>query len=195
MATYACLLLFFGLKDSIFELMTSFNSKVQITITVFTFTFILPSINIFIMYRLKRIKSITLSERSERSFPYFMTAIFYFGLYYLLYDIKVWETIKVFVFCAGSAILLTALINTKYKISAHMVGVGGITGVLISLSVILKSDFIYLILASIIVAGFVGWARIKLNEHNQGQVYLGYGLGLFCQLVLFMLLEKFVLNL
>lgn len=176
-------------------MMTSFESKVQITITVFTFTFLLPSINIFIMYRLKRIRSITLSERSERSFPYFMTAIFYFGLFYLLYDIRIWETIKIFVFCAGTAILLTALINTKYKISAHMVGVGGLTGILISLSIVLKSDFMYLILASIIVAGLVGWSRIKLNEHNQGQVYLGYGLGMFCQLVLFMLLEKFVLNL
>ncbi len=194
MATYGCLLLFFGIKNSLFEMLTPWAGKVQITITVFVFTFVLPVLNILIMYKLKKIKGITLSNPSERSFPYLVTAIFYFGLFYLLYDLRIWESIKYFILCAGIAILLAALINTRYKISAHMTGIGGITGMLIALSLSLHFDFIPYIIGSVIVGGFTGWARIHLKEHNPGQIYSGFLLGLSCQLLLFLLLDFLILS-
>src|SRR4030095_12815976 len=119
--------------------------KWQITITVFVFTFMLPVLNIYLMYKLKRIHSVTLSNRKERTFPYIMTAIFYFGLFYLFYDIRIWETIKIFIFCAGAGILITALINLKYKISAHMVGLGGLIGMMASLTILLNYNMIVFI--------------------------------------------------
>lgn len=194
MATYACLLLFFGFKDSVFELMTATASKWQITITVFAFTFALPALNIFLMYKLKRIHSITLSNQHERTFPYIMTAIFYFGLFYLFFDLRIWETIKIFVFCAGSAILLTALINLKYKISAHMVGIGGIVGMMLSLVILLNYDLMLYIILGVIASGLVGASRLYLKEHTPAQVYLGFLLGIFCQFILFLPLQQINLN-
>ncbi|MFO0358510.1 MAG: phosphatase PAP2 family protein [Sphingobacteriaceae bacterium] len=194
MATYACLLLFFGFKDSVFELMTATASKWQITITVFAFTFILPALNIYLMYKLKRINSITLSNQHERTFPYIMTAIFYFGLFYLFFDLRIWETIKIFVFCAGSAILLTALINLKYKISAHMVGIGGIVGMMLSLVILLNYDLMLYIILGVIASGLVGASRLYLKEHTPAQVYLGFFLGIFCQFILFLPLQQINLN-
>lgn len=194
MASYACLLLFFGFKDSVFELMTATASKWQITITVFAFTFVLPSLNIFLMYKLKRIQSITLSNQHERTFPYIMTAIFYFGLFYLFFDLRIWETIKIFVFCAGSAILLTALINLKYKISAHMVGIGGIVGMMLSLVILLNYDLMLYIILGVIASGMVGASRLYLKEHTPAQVYYGFLLGVFCQFILFLPLQQINLN-
>lgn len=194
MASYACLLLFFGFKDSVFELMTATSSKWQITITVFAFTFVLPSLNIYLMYKLKRIHSITLSNQHERTFPFIMTAIFYFGLFYLFFDLRIWETIKIFVFCAGSAILLTALINLKFKISAHMVGIGGLIGMMLSLVILLNYDLMLYIILGVIASGLVGASRLYLKEHTPSQVYFGFLLGVFCQFILFLPLQQINLN-
>jgi hypothetical protein len=194
MATYACLLLFFAFKNTVFELMTATATKWQITLTVCAFTFVLPVLNIYLMYKLKRVNTLLLSDRNDRTFPYIMTAIFYFGLFYLFYDLRIWESIKLFVLCAGTGILLTAIINLKYKISAHMVGIGGIVGMMISLSLLLRYDLFLFILSAVLVAGVIGWARIVLDEHKPSQVYTGFFLGLFCQVVLFLPLQKLSLN-
>lgn len=194
MASYGCLLLFFGFKNTVFELMTSYSSKWQIITTVFAFTFLLPVLNIYLMYKLNRIKSITLSHRSERTFPYIMTAIFYYGLFYLFYDLRIYETIKLFVFCAGTAILITALINLKYKISAHLVGIGGLIGMMVSLMYLYHYDLFIFIIIGIVVAGILASSRVYLKEHTPSQVYTGFMLGIACQLILFLPLQMFTLN-
>ncbi len=194
MPTFACLMLFYGFRNSIFELMTSNESKWQIIIIVFTFTFLLPVLNIFLMYKLKRINSMILSNRNERTFPYIMTAIFYFGLFYLFYDLRIWQTIKIFIFCAGTAILLTAMINLRYKISAHMVGLGGLLGMVFSLHLLLRLDLTVFIGSVILAAGLVGSARIILNEHQPSQIYSGFLMGFLCQTVLFLPLQQLSLN-
>jgi hypothetical protein len=194
MPTYACLMLFYGFRNSIFELMTSNESKWQIIIIVFTFTFLLPMLNIFLMFKLKRITSLILSNRHERTFPYLMTAIFYFGLFYLFFDLRIWQTIKIFIFCAGTAILLTALINLKYKISAHMVGIGGLLGMVFSLHILLRLDLTGFIAVTVLAAGLTGSARLILNEHKPSQIYTGFLMGFLCQTILFLPLQQLTLN-
>ncbi len=190
MATYGCLLLFFGIKNTVYDFMTPFETKWRITLIVFLFSFLFPALNIFILYKLKRLPSLTLSNQKDRTFPYIMTAIFYFGLFYLLMDISIWNSIKVFVIGAGLAILITAFINLKFKISAHMVGIGGLLGILISLSYLIKYDMTVFYMIIIVLAGCVGFARLYLNEHKPNQLYLGFLLGLFVQLGLFFALQK-----
>src|SRR5690606_3264695 len=106
--------------------------KFRVTAIVFIFSFILPALNIFILYRLGRIPSLTLSDRRDRTFPYIMTSVFYFGLFYLMMDVNIWPSLKVFIVGAGLGILFTAMINIRTKISAHMVGLGGLLGVIVS---------------------------------------------------------------
>jgi len=170
--------------------MTPIETKWRITFIVFLFSFLFPALNIFILFRMKRLPSITLSNRRDRTFPYIMTAIFYFGLFYLLIDINIWNSIKVFIVGAGLAILITAFINLKFKISAHMVGIGGLLGILISLSFLIKYDMTLFYILIIILAGFVGFARLYLNEHKPSQLYFGFFLGLSVQLGLFFILQK-----
>ncbi|WP_317898748.1 hypothetical protein [Aurantibacillus circumpalustris] len=190
MATYGCLLLFFGIKDTVYDYLTEFDAKWRITLVVFVFSFVFPILNIFILYKLKRIPEIILSNQADRTFPYVMTSLFYFGLFYLLLDINIWPSIKLFIIGGGVAILLTAIINLKTKISAHMVGVGGLLGVLISISYLIKFDMTLFYILVIILAGFIGFARLELNEHKPYQIYLGFFLGIVVQLTLFSALHK-----
>jgi len=190
MATYGCLLMFFGIKNTIFDYMTSTEAKFLITLWVFLFSFLFPVLNILVLYKLKRIPSLTLSNQGDRTFPYIMTSLFYFGLFYLLNDVNIWVPVKLFVLGGGIGILTTALINLRYKISAHMVGVGGLLGALISLSYLIKFDMTPFYILCIIIAGLVGMARLYLKEHKPAQVYSGFFLGLIIQILLFFIYEK-----
>lgn len=190
MATYGCVLMFFGIQDTVYDYLTPFETKWRISLIVFLFSFVFPVVNIFILYRLKRIPAITLSNQKDRTYPYLMTALFYFGLFYLLHDINIWNSIKLFIVGGGIAILLTSLINLKFKISAHMVGVGGLLGVLISVSYLIQFNMTPYYIAVIIIAGFVAAARLELDEHKPSQLYLGFLLGLVVQMSLFFALQK-----
>src|SRR4051812_33986814 len=190
MATYGCLLLFFGIRDTVYDYLTPVDTKWRITAIVFIFTFIFPVLNIIILYRLGRIPSLTLSNQRDRTFPYIMTSVFYFGLFYLMMDINIWPSLKLFIIGAGLAILVTALINLRTKISAHMVGIGGLLGVVVSVSYLIKFDMTYMYIIIVLAAGMVGSARLYLEEHRPFQVYFGFILGFFIQLGLFFPLQK-----
>lgn len=192
MSTYGCLLLFFGIHNTVFDYLTTIETKWRITLIVFIFSFIFPVLNIFILYKLKKIPAVTLSNQSDRTFPYLMTALFYFGLFYLLLDINIWTIIKISVVGGGIAILLTAIINLKYKISAHMVGVGGLLGLLLCVSWLIKFDMTLFYIITIILAGLLGFARLKLDEHKPYQIYAGFLTGLFVQVSLFFALQNIV---
>lgn len=192
MCTYGCLLLFFGIRNTVFDYLTPPETKWRITLVVFMFSFMFPLLNIFILYKLRKIPTISLSNQRDRTFPYIMTAIFYFGLFYLMLDLSIWNIIKVSVMGAGLAILLTAIINLRYKISAHMVGVGGLLGVLISVSYLIRSDLTLFYVPVIVLAGLLGYARLKLEEHQPSQVYAGFFMGLAVQLTLFFTLQNIV---
>lgn len=190
MASYGCVLLLFGLKGSVYDFLTPIQVKWRIAVLVFMMSFLLPVLNIYVLYKLKRIPSFLLSERSERGFPYLITSLFYFGLVYLLFGVNIWNTLKLFLFGAGIAILLTALVNNWYKISAHMVGLGGMLGVLISVSYLLKLDLTLLYISVVLIAGAVASARMYLGEHKPGELLLGFVLGLLVQSTLFFTLQQ-----
>lgn len=192
MATYGCLLLFFGIKNTVYDYLTEFETKWRISLIVFVFSFLFPVLNIYLLYKLKRVPSLVLSNQNDRTFPYIMTALFYFGLFYLLMDINIWNTVKIFIVGGGIAILLTAIINLKYKISAHMVGIGGMLGVLISVSYLIKFDFTLFYMVIIVIAGLIAFARLNLKEHEPSQIYSGFLLGLIVQTSLFFTLQKII---
>ena len=190
MASYLCLLFFFGIHNTIYDYLTPFETKWRISVIVFLFSFIFPVLNVFILVKLKRIPNLTLSNQKDRTFPLFITALFYFGLFYLILDINIWNSIKLFIFGGAICILITALINLNYKISAHMVGLGGTLGVLISVSYLIQFDLTPYYIILIILTGLVAFARLFLNEHKPAQLYLGFFLGLIIQSVLFFGLQK-----
>jgi len=192
MCTYGCLLLFFGIQNTVFDYLTTVETKWRISVIVFMFSFIFPVLNIFILYKLKKIPTITLSNQRDRTFPYLMTAMFYFGLFYLMLDLNIWTVIKISVVGGGVAILLTAIINLRYKISAHMVGIGGLLGVLLCVSYLIKFNMTPFYIVVIILAGLLGYARLKLEEHKPYQIYAGFLMGLAVQVSLFFALQKIV---
>lgn len=189
-ATYGCLLVFFGMKGSIYSVFTPLKLKLVITVTVFAFTVLLPVVNMLILYKLNYISSMKLENRRERIFPLIMTALCYFGLYYMIYDLNVWPAIKLFILGGGLCILSAAIIHLWWQISAHMIGIGGLVGIMLALGGVLQMPVFATLSLCLLLAGLIGFSRLFLNSHTPQQVYAGFIFGCFMQFSLFFLTQS-----
>lgn len=187
-ATYGCILVFFCLTNSIYFIFTPLKLKFVITLTVFAFTFLLPVLNLLVLYKLNYISSLKLEIRKERVFPLFMTALCYFGLFYMVYDFNIWPAIKLFILGGGICIFVAAIIHLWWQISAHMIGIGGLIGVLLAMSYFLQLPVFVGLSICILLAGIIGFSRLVLQAHTQSQVYAGFIFGCLVQFSLFFLL-------
>ena len=190
MTTFGCAFLLFGFKNSVYDFLTPLQIKWRILLLVVSMSFLLPVLNIYLLYRLERLPSFIMSDRKHRTFPYLISVLFYFGLTYLLLDVNIWNTIKIFILGAGIAILISTLINLRYKISAHMVGFGGLLGVMMSVAALLRTDIMPVFILVVLLAGLVGSARILLDEHSPMQLLSGFVLGWVVQCTLFFILRQ-----
>ena len=74
-------------------------------------------------------------------------------------------------------VLILSLYITKFwKISLHMLAIGGLTGVLLTLELLYGQSLNFLLLF-IFISGCLGFSRYSLNAHTLKQIYGGYLLG------------------
>ena len=151
----------------------------QLVITVvFVTTAALPVVTSVFLLQQGSIQSLEMESPKERRIP-FVTAGLYFVLgYYLLLLMPVPRIIPNMVLGAALSIFISWLINFKWKISIHMVGVGGLIGILVGISIRLGADLLIPIFVSVLLAGLLGSARMRLGAHTESQVYAGLMLGL-----------------
>jgi len=79
-------------------------------------------------------------------------------------------------------VLIMALINLKWKISAHMAGIGGVVALIYQIHAMGLSafDLLWLLCLAVLVAGALGSARLALKRHNTWQVLAGAVVGFLC---------------
>ncbi len=182
MPTYGLALIFF--TKNYISMLTPLPIKGVIIGVTFLVTFLLPTINALLLLKMGRIKSLEMETPSERVIPYISTAVYYFALFYLFYNRQLPGVFKILILGAAISILLTLLINLKWKISAHTIGIGGIAGSTLGMMYRLQLDLHFIFMLIIFLAGIVSYARLKLNSHTPAQVYTGFLLGFTVELVL-----------
>jgi len=171
MPTYAMLLLFS--QDTFFVLILPDRLKLILTGLIFTNTMLLPLLMIWMMQRRGIISSLQMPERKERTLPFTVTALFYIATYLMMQNLGLPSVYSLFII-GGAVLIIVALItNLFWKISIHMMGMGGLLGGFIGLSLRMLVDVPGLILLLVTLAGLAGFARLKLNTHNSAQVYVG----------------------
>ena len=150
-------------------------------------TMVLPLVSIFWLMRKGQVSSLEMSNHKERSLPLFKTVIWMSFGYYLLQNLLLYTPIlKAELLGAIIIILLAAIISKFWKISLHLLAIGGVVGVFIALQII-YGDFLYLIVLFILLSGLLGVARIKQKAHNYAQVYAGFIVGLSVELITLLL--------
>jgi chromate transport protein ChrA len=181
MPTYGILVMFN--TNSYLNFVIPYEFKKLIVFLILLTTFIVPTIISFILLNRKVISSIEMEEPKERTLPYIFTIGFYFFTLYLLRDTPLPNVIFHFIIGATIAIITAFIINIKWKISAHMIGIGGMLGALLSVQLFLSINVSFYIILAFIIAGCLGSSRLYLKKHTPMQVYCGFILGLITQLL------------
>ena len=146
-------------------------------------TIVLPLANIFWLIRKEQVSSLEMSNHKERSLPLFKTAIWMSLGYYLIQNLLFYTPIlKAELLGAILIILLASIISKFWKISLHLLAIGGVVGVFIALQII-HGDFLYLLMLFILLSGLLGVARINQKAHNYAQIYVGFLVGLSVELI------------
>ncbi|NQT77622.1 MAG: hypothetical protein HQ565_07905 [Bacteroidetes bacterium] len=167
-----------------FALVIPGDAKWRIIALVFMTSALFPLIILYGMYRLKLVKNLMMESKEDRIYPYIASTMFFFLAYYMIWKINI---SPVYYYCLlGASILavLTLIINMFWKISAHMVSMGAVLGAFIGLQSILLIDLLWQISVTILLSGFVGFARLRAGSHTQAQIYGGYILGFFVMILL-----------
>lgn len=182
MPTYAFILLFN--QKAYFAMIIPTASRWRLLIIVFIITFVLPLMLVLLLKSLKKIKSLQMFERKERNLPYVVVAWFSFILYLVLNNTQLSTIYKYFSLGATLLIVFAFLVNLKWKISIHMLAVGGLLGMVLGLTQMsLITNPMYL-LSLILIAGLIGFARLQLKAHTQAQVYTGLLSGVILMMTL-----------
>ncbi len=130
------------------------------------------------------ISSPKMAHMRERTIPYAGTLVFYALTIYLLKDVYLPAILVRFMVAALISVFCAFIINFFWKISAHLIGMGGLCGALACMSIKLQTDVTWLLILAVFISGLVGASRILLKAHSPSQVYAGYFIGFFWQLVL-----------
>lgn len=176
----------------LFSLPIYLNYKIPQQFINFTFGVVILNLivsPILVSLYLKRkglIGSLEMKSAKERILPYLISAILYGVTFFLFRQIQM-PALYLKFFLGASFAIVILLIGACFsqKISAHLAGLGGICGMLYSISIVTSTETLGWFLLAIVISGFVASARIALKSHSSLELISGFLLGFGIQLILF----------
>lgn len=139
-----------------------------------------PLISMLLLRRAGVISSLELPLREERIAPFVLVLIYYGMTYYMLRQTRLDGAVLALFIGAMLALFLTTLITLRWKISVHLVGIGGLVGTVAGISGMYGNGLLSWLALSIILTGVLGTARLLTGSHVPAQVYAGGVLGFAC---------------
>ena len=157
--------------------------KLLIWGSAFLSTAVLPGLFIYLLIRTGAASDLELTKRKERVLPYLIFVVSVALCLYFLYRMMMPFWLIALLMGVCMALLLALCINFFWKISAHMIGIGGLLGGLMGVSQIHLVNPYPAFMAVLLIAGLLGTSRIFLKRHTPLQVYAGFSLGFMCTFV------------
>ncbi len=160
--------------------MVTFEYKLLMVGMVYIFTILIPNTGINIFRIINKWTHRELSNREHRHLPYILTVISYATCLVLMTHINAAMFFKGIVIAALVSQLICVIINAWWKISTHMVGMGGLVGALIAFSYLFFFNPAIPACILILLSGALGTSRIILRQHSVAQVGVGFAVGFVC---------------
>jgi len=185
MPTWGFLLLLFS--PFYFSTFLVFQAKIFILFIVFISTFLVPVITMgFIKYFSHN--EINFSNRKDRLLPFLITAVSYYIGYFILRQMIIFSSFKIFLISAAITIILLLLISSKWKISVQTAGIGGLTGIYLAVCFRFNLNAFFPVCILFFICGIIGTSRLILKRHSPAQVYAGFLLGFVVNFMIIMCL-------
>jgi membrane-associated phospholipid phosphatase len=118
-------------------------------------------------------------DRRDRAVPFLITCAYFIITLYFFYqrtelDPILWQGLGVIVV----AILVLTAVTFFWKISAHMIGVGGLLAVVLVLGKEFSNfQVLYPLILVLILSGAIASSRLYLGAHRPNEVYAGFFAG------------------
>lgn len=146
-------------------------------------TIFFPLFSIGLLKPLGFISSFKMPTVKERIIPLMITMIFYFWISHVFNNLPNAPTIlKVLHLGNFFGIVVIFIINIFTKISMHTSAAGGMLGIIFIMIATMPVNMEIPLFVSLIIAGTIGTARLLLGAHQTGDVWIGYIVGIICQL-------------
>jgi len=174
MPTYGMLIL---ININVFDALP-LNWRIIAILGTLVFTGLVPAAPILLLMRKGAVHDLFISRREERTMPY----LFSF-LAYIFWTMFLWHTLQLPLFMVAIgvgtslSILLITFINLKWKISAHLSGIGGLAGGVFGISYRMAYNPVWLFVIILFLSALVALSRIELKAHTPGQTLAGFTLG------------------
>ena len=171
------------LHPSAFEGMDPHTKNLRM-VSVVLFTIFFPALSLFLAWRLKLIKNLSLENRQDRLVGFIVTMFFYFWASYVFRNLPDSPSVAAhFILGTFLAVCGAWMCTIFYRISLHAVAMGG----LIAFALLFErqdvfASGIYLIFPCLI-AGIVCSARLMLGAHSRFEMVSGFFVGLLAQSV------------
>lgn len=175
MPTYGLLILF---NSGTYLAYLPIQAKRLIFLIVLACTFALPLLLIpYFIYR-GYIRDVQMNNHLERTVPLIFTAFLFYLAFFLLKSLAAPQLVRAFMLASTFSVLATLLVSYFWKISAHMVGIGGLAAAIFLISFLLKINLTNWFILLLVAGGLAGYARLSLDAHTPAQVYSGFFLGM-----------------
>lgn len=179
MPLVGCLVVWYAYPSIIFLMQKP--QVITLGVVLLLNTILIPGIATFYLARKKIISSLQLREKHERRIPFLITAVSHVLACYMIRALFLPKQFYLVLLGAAAASFIALIVNYKWKISIHMVGMGGVTGIIASLLNVASKDVSYLFILQIILSGIVAAVRIAGHDHSSQQIYTGFAVGFFCE--------------
>lgn len=149
-------------------------------------TYIFPLILLFLLKKNGLINSYQMETVKERRFPIILFISIAFIIGNWLFRSSVVDLLALFFYgYASGLIVFYFFLIFELKLSLHAGALGGLLGFLLLFSSFFEINMIYILILLFILSGLVITSRLKLKAHTLFEVYLGYGIGIFCQFLIY----------
>lgn len=145
---------------------------------VLVLTFVIPALFVGVLYKLKYIRDMSLSNQTDRILPYLIFIFANGSLFFFFYSSQIFYWFLGLLAAPIVIALGGLIINFFWKISTHLMAIGGLIGGVMAVSFHVKNSNPYILFAALfILAGFLGVSRLYLRANSAAQIYVGFLFG------------------
>jgi membrane-associated phospholipid phosphatase len=147
---------------------------------VFSITFLLPFLLIWVSVKLGLVRSVELDTQEERVYGLFFALISYAVLYYFLeIRLNMFDSLVLVVLTAMIALVVSFAVNFFIQTSLHLAGMmSGVVVLILQYSIYPSNKLFYVNMGAILLSGLVASARLYLGKHNIYEIMSGSIIGI-----------------
>ena len=147
------------------------------------FTILLPVLLVYLFHKISRRIKGSEAWRNQHYIPLLLTAISYVACLQVMFQLHLPWYLNNIIVTAQLVLAFCVIAALWRRLSEHMAGMGVLIGGLVAFSELFHYNPVYWLCVFILIAGFLGTARIVLRRHTLGEVLGGLAVGLLCSLL------------